>query len=150
MGWKAQAVSLVPLSHLAKVLRHPNDAKLIQALTKEKLPARRHIIKYEFGLSSGHRMLAVLNGFYQKFRTWPCRILIDNGMAIAFEKEILTTLGWEMLNKKLEVIPAQAGTLLAEGANGEQYDYSEDACDLNSTMTPNADIWLWGVAVANG
>ncbi|MCG7602130.1 NUDIX hydrolase [Halomonas sp. McH1-25] len=34
MGWESQAVSLVPRSLLAEVLKHPNDAAILEALRK--------------------------------------------------------------------------------------------------------------------
>lgn len=147
MGWKAQAVSLVPLPLLKQVLRHPNDKKLVEALIAEMRPARRDIIKYQFGLTSGHRIVAVLNSFRKRFGDWPCRLLIGYGMASALQEEVLTPLGWEMLNERLELVIIEDAELIAVGVNGEQCDYSSDACELHSDQKPRADEWLWGITV---
>ena len=67
MGWESQGVSLVPLVMLGEILTHPNDASLVKVLQQEQRPARRDIIKYQFGLTSGFRILATINGFRRKY-----------------------------------------------------------------------------------
>lgn len=145
MGWESQATSLVPLSMLGNFLTHPNDASLVKALQQEKRPARRDIIKYEFGLSSGHRILAALHGFYRKYGIWPSRLLLERGMGEALMTGVLTSLGWNLMAEKLEIVLIDEGTVIVEGGNGERCDYCIDNCDVS--IGPRADEWLWGTRI---
>lgn len=140
MGWESQGASLVPLDLLGGILTHKNDGPLVQALQQEKRPARRHIIKYEFGLTSGQRILSTINGFRRRTGEWPTRLLIDRGTANAIKDEILTPLGWKMLESKLKIELIEAGTLFAE-KDGNRFEY-----DADHTVPPDnerADVWIW-------
>jgi 8-oxo-dGTP pyrophosphatase MutT (NUDIX family) len=149
MGWETQGVSLVPLAMLGDVLNHPNDAPLVKALQQEQRPARRDIIKYQFGLTSGFRILATINGFHRKHGVWPCRLLMDKGMANAIANDVLTPLGWQMMSSKLEIVTVDEGTVIAEGKHGEKCDYNNDPCEPVPTTGPRADEWIWGFAVVD-
>lgn len=147
MGWESQATSLVPLAMLGQVLTHPNDAPLVKALQQEKRPAWRDIIKYEFGLASGRRILSTINGFRRKYGEWPSRLLMDKGMADAIKAEILTPLGWALLASKLELVRIEEGTLFAENSKKQIFEY-----DADHTIPPaseRADVWLWGIKLDN-
>jgi ADP-ribose pyrophosphatase YjhB (NUDIX family) len=147
MGWESQKVSLIPLSMLGDILTHPNDAPLVRALQQESRPARRHIIKYEFGLTSGFRILATINGFRQKYGVWPHRLLMDTVMADTLRKDILTSLGWAMMEKKLEIVPTRDGSVVAEGNDASRCDYNTDPVEHIPTEEHRADEWLWGTRV---
>ena len=149
MGWESQSVSLVPLARLKGLLSNINDAPLVKAMQQEKLPARRHIIKYEFGLTSGFRILATINGFYRKYGAWPQRLLMEKVMADAIQHHTLTPLGWAMMESKLDVLQIDQGTVIAEGRNGEQCDYNIHPGEQVPATGPRADEWIWGTQVAN-
>lgn len=149
MGWESQGVSLVPLAMLGDILNHPNDAPLVKALQKEPRPARRDVIKYQFGLTSGFRILATINGFYRKYGVWPQRLLMENNMANAIMNEVLTPLGWQMITSKMEVVAIEDGTVIVEGEDGASCDYNVDFCEQIPASGPRADEWIWGFRVAS-
>jgi ADP-ribose pyrophosphatase YjhB (NUDIX family) len=149
MGWESQAVSLVPLAMLGDILTHANDAPLVEALQQEQRPARRDIIKYQFGLTSGFRILATLHGFHRKYGMWPHRLLMEKAMANAIVNNVLTPLGWQMLTSKLEIVAIDEGTVIAEGKDGASCDYNIDPCEQVPAIGPRADEWIWGFRIAN-
>lgn len=147
MGWESQGVSLAPLAMLGDVLTHPNDVHLVRALQQEQRPARRDIIKYQFGLASAFRILATINGYRRKYGAWPRRILMDAGMARSIMHEVLTPLGWNMLATKLEIVEVAEGTVIVEGEDGERCDYNVDSCEIAPGSGVRADVWIWGLQV---
>ncbi len=149
MGWESQGVSLVPLAMLGDILTHPNDVPLVKALQLEKRPAKRDIIKFEFGLASGSRILATINGFRRKYGSWPCRLLVNKDMASAIAKDVFTPLGWQMMVSKFEIVTIDEGTVIAEGKDGASCDYNIDPCEQIPAIGPRADEWIWGFRVAN-
>ena len=143
MDWESQGVSLVPLAMLGEVLTHPNDAPLVMALQNEKRPARRDIIKYEFGLTSAYRKLSTVNGFRRKYGVWPQRLLMERGMADAIKAEILTPLGWAMMANKLQIIAIDKGTVIAQAEDRLHFEYA--AHRASPPDEERADVWIWGV-----
>lgn len=149
MGWESQAVSLVPLAKLAEVLTHRNDVPLVKALQQERRPALRHIIKYQYGLSSGWRIVATINGYHRKYGAWPVRLFLDAGMAGAIRNEVLTPLGWAIMASKLDIVPVENGGTIAEGPNGARCDYNVDPGEQIPSTGPHAEEWIWGIRLSH-
>ena len=61
----------------------------------------------------------------------------------AIPKEILTPLGWEMLNQRLEIVAVDEGSIFAEGSAAERYEYDGDCSHLQDG--PSVTFWIWGV-----
>ena len=108
-----------------------------------KTPERSDILKYR-SLSSGVRILAAACGFRNAFGYWPTRILLHRGMADAIKDHVLTPLGWKMLASKLDLVPIDEGTVIAEGSSGPRHEYGgEGELDIVA-----AELWIWGVRLS--
>ena len=142
MGWETQATHLVPMEQLAQFVSHANDECVIQSLRELPRLSQSDIVSYQWGLSSAHRILATIAGFRRQYGHWPKRLLMDRGMVEGIPKDILTPLGWDLLNQKLEIVTIDEGTLFAEGAAGERCEYG-DHVHLNEG--PSVTFWIWGV-----
>jgi ADP-ribose pyrophosphatase YjhB (NUDIX family) len=144
MDWETQAVNLVPRASLEILLNHKNDKKIVDAF--QSCPAlliKSQIIKYEFGLMSGERILATISAYRHRFGMWPTRLLIDQGMVTAVKEKILTPLGWEMLTGRIKMMRCVTGTLFAEGPEG-RIEYGNHSF---TTQEPRPDVWIWGIQV---
>jgi hypothetical protein len=145
MGWESQAVHLIPKASLANILSHTNDKPVIEALMSINLAlTKSDIVKYQWGLTSGHRILATISGYRLRFANWPTKVLMDEGMANAIRDEVLTPLGWELLSQKIELIPCDVQTVFAEGPEGT-FEYGDHT---HRTDKLRPDIWIWGVEIA--
>ncbi|MBL0245044.1 MAG: NUDIX hydrolase [Rhodoferax sp.] len=142
MGWETQATHLVPMEQLAQFVSHANDEIVIQSLRELSRLSKSDIVSYQWGLSSAHRILATIAGFRRQYGHWPKRLLMDRGMVEGIPKDILTPLGWGMLNQKLEIVTIDEGTLFVEGASGERFEYD---AQFNLKEGPSVTFWLWGV-----
>lgn len=146
MGWKSQAVYLIPRDKLPRLLDNPMDLLILEnLLSYSKSLSVKDIIAYEFGLTSGHRILAVISNYRHRHHSWPTRILMDQGMADAIKDKVLTPLGWKLLNDKVQVIFADISTVYAEGLEG-RVEYGEHT-HLSDRGGERPDIWLWGIDV---
>ena len=110
---------------------------------RKKPPKRSDILKY-WTLSSGNRILATASGFRNAFGCWPTRILLHRGMADAIKEDILTTLGWQMLASKFDLMPIEKGTVIAEGANSQRHEYGDEG----EPDIVAAELWIWGVRLS--
>jgi ADP-ribose pyrophosphatase YjhB (NUDIX family) len=144
MGWESQAVSLVPKWDLKEHLKNPSDLPV-----QEKLSAyspsltQKDIILGEFGLTSGHRILATISGYRHRFHHWPTKILMSEGVANGIKESILTPLGWRMLNSKITLVLCDLPSIYAEGPGG-RFEYG-DHTHLNDKGEDRPDIWIWGI-----
>jgi ADP-ribose pyrophosphatase YjhB (NUDIX family) len=143
MGWESQAAHLVPMSKLAQFVSHANDEIVIQSLRERPRLSQSDIVSYEWGLDSVHRILATIAGFRRQYGYWPKRLLLDRGMFDVIPKEILTPLGWETLNQRLEIVAIEAGDIYAEGNEGERFQYDAEHHHLQEG--PSVCFWIWGV-----
>ena len=142
MGWESQGTHLVPMEQLAQFVSHANDEIVIKSLRDQPSLSKSDIISYQWGLSSAHRILATIAGFRRQYGHWPTRLLMNRDMVEAMIKDILTPLGWDMLNQKLEIVPIDEGTLFAEGAAGERREYGDQD---HLRDGPSVTFWIWGV-----
>jgi len=148
MGWESQATHLVPMAQLAQFVSHANDEVLVQALRAMPRFSKSEIVSYQWGLDSVHRILATIAGFRRKYGHWPKRLLLDRGMFEVVPKEILSPLGWKMLNQKLDIVSIDDGTIYASGDKGELFEY--DAEHFHLQDGPSVCFWIWGVELLNG
>lgn len=143
MGWESQAVSLVPQSKLGQFASHANDEIVVRSLRDRLCLSTSDIVSYQWGLSSVHRILAAVAGFRRQYGHWPKRILVDRGMVEAIPMHILTPLGWELLNQKLEIVTIDEGEVFAEGSAGERFQYGDHFPLMQEG--PPVSFWIWGV-----
>jgi ADP-ribose pyrophosphatase YjhB (NUDIX family) len=142
MGWESQATHLVPLAVLAQFVSHTNDEIVVRSLREMPRLSQSDIVSYQWGLDSVRRILATVAGFRKQYGHWPQRLLMDRGMVEAIPAQILTPLGWNMLNHKLEIIRIDEGTLFAEGAAGQRFEYVDH---FHLQEGPSVTFWIWGV-----
>ncbi len=143
MGWESQAVSLVPQSKLGQFSSHTNDEIVVRSLRERPRFSASDIVSYQWGLSSVHRILAAVAGFRRQYGHWPKRILVNRGMVEAIPMHILTPLGWELLNQKLEIVTIDEGEVFAEGAADERFQYGDHFPLMQEG--PSVSFWIWGV-----
>jgi 8-oxo-dGTP pyrophosphatase MutT (NUDIX family) len=146
MCWESQATHLVPMAQLAQFVSHPNDEIAVQSLREMPSISKSDIVSYQWGLASVHRILAAVVGYRRQFDCWPKRILMDRGMFEAIPREILTPLGWKMLNEKLEILATDDGTVVAEGSQG-RFEY--DGNHQHLQYGPSVEFWIWGANLGN-
>lgn len=142
MGWESQGVSLIPVALLAQIAAHPNDEAVIAAVRAMPRWSKSSIVSDPYGLSSVHRILATIAGFRRQYGHWPMRMLMDRGMFEAIPEAVLTPLGWEILNQKLEIGAIDEGTVFAEGPDNERFEYGEH---YHLQEGPSVCFWIWGV-----
>jgi ADP-ribose pyrophosphatase YjhB (NUDIX family) len=142
MEWESQGTHLVPMAQLAQFVSHPNDEIVVQSLRQLPRMSKSDIVSYQWGLDSVRRILATIAGFRRQYGHWPKRLLMDRGMVEAIPAQILTPLGWDMLNQKLEIIPIDEGTLFGEGSAGERFEYGDH---FHLKEGPSVTFWIWGV-----
>ena len=143
MCWESQAVHLVPRTNLAKYLTNANDEPLLaKLLSRTTALTKDDIVKYEFGLTSGHRILEAVRGYRSRFGKWPTRLLMWDRMADAIQRDTLTDLGWAMLVSKMEVVRIPEGAVIVEGKSGNKFEYGEAYEPLPDAKS--ADMWIWG------
>lgn len=142
MGWESQATHLVPMGQLAQFVAHPNDEIVVGALRSLPQLSESDILSSPSGLSSVHRILATIAGFRRQYGYWPTRLLLDGGMCEAVPRDLLTPLGWTMLNQKLDIVPIDEGTIYAEGPGPERFEYGDH---FHLQEGPSVCFWIWGV-----
>ncbi len=142
MCWESQSTHLVPMAQLARFVSHPNDEIVVRSLREMARLSESDIVSDQWGLSSVHRVLATVAGFRRQYGHWPKRILMDRGMVEAIPKYVLTPMGWDMLNRKLEIVTIDEGTLFAEGDAGERCEYGDH---FHLQEGPSVTFWIWGV-----
>jgi len=145
-SWESQAVHLVPRAMLAGLLTHPNDKPLADVLCDSPAaPSREKLLK-SWTLDSATRIVATINGYRSRFGKWPDTVLIDSGTFEAIPKYVLTPLAWQMLNSKVKLVSIEEGTVLAEGPEGRvEYEGGYQT----PTEGPRADVWIWGISLAD-
>lgn len=94
-------------------------------------------------LMSARRILLTINAFKARHGCWPTRLFIQQGMADGLQRDVLTRIGWSRLLEKVEVIPFEKGTVIAEDADGHRFDFED--YDHSRSIEEGADEWLWGV-----
>ena len=142
MGWESQATHLVPMSQLAQFVSHTNDEVVVQALRSVPSLSESDILSSTSRLSSVHRILATVAGFRRQYGHWPTRLLLDCGMYEAVPRDILTPLGWKVLNQKLDIVAFDEGTIYAEGSGTERFEYGDH---FHLQEGPSVCFWIWGV-----
>lgn len=147
MAWESQAVHLVPMAQLAQFVAHPNDEVVVQALRSLPQLCASDILSSSFGLTSVHRILATVAGFRSRYWGWPTRLLLDRGMVEAIPRDILTPVGWQMLNQKMDIVAIDEGTLYAEGKDGQRFEYNAEQFHLQDG--PSVCWWIWGVELVD-
>ncbi len=148
MGWESQATHLVPRSQLAKFVTHKNDQAVLAALDRLLPPSLGwEDILNSPTLTSGHRILATINGFRRRYGNWPTVLRIHRGMANELKAHTLTATAWLMLETKVQIMLIDQGTLYAEG-NGHQFEY--DADHSIPSDRDRADVWIWGNKLVEG
>lgn len=147
MEWESQAAHLAPMDQLAQFVAHPNDEVVVQALRNLPRLSKSDIVSYQWGLDSVNRILATIAGFRRKYGQWPKRLLLDRGMFDVIPKEILSPLGWTMLNQKLDIVAFDEGTIYAEGPGAGRFEY--DAEHIHLQAGPSVCFWIWGVELVN-
>ena len=145
MGWETQAVHLVPRAALADFLTHKNDLPLLKALNEMPIkPPSRHEILLTSTLTSATRIVAAINGYRNKHEKWPCRVLMNADMSDAIQTQVMTPLGWTMLERKVELVKIDEGTVIAEGNDGTRFEY--DSVHFSQPQDiQRADVWIWGL-----
>ena len=147
MGWESQAAHLLPMDQLPAFVSHDSDKIVVQSLRALPRLSKSDIVSYQWGLTSVHRILATLAGFRRHYGYWPIRLLLDRDMLEVIPKEVLTPLGWKILNQRLEIVPIEAGDMYAEGSEGERFEYNAEHFHLHEG--PSVCFWIWGVELVD-
>lgn len=95
--------------------------------------------------NSTMRVVATLAGFRARYGRWPEAIDIDPGMLAAMATELLTPLGFFLLQSKLEVTTHVSGTVVArssqQGEPVQKFEYGE-TCDRPEISSSAVADWL--------
>lgn len=146
MDWESQAVRLLPKSHLSEYLKNPADLPVIGRLSMSQIKyGVRDIVAGEFGLTSGHRILATISAYRHRFHQWPAKLLISEELFNGIKEGELTSLGLDMLLSKVNVILCDVTSIYAEGTDG-RVEYG-DHTHLTDLGEERPDVWIWGINV---
>ena len=146
MAWESQAVHLVPMAQLAQFVAHQNDEVVTLAIRNLSRLSKSDIVSYQWGLGSVHRILATIAGFRRQYGHWPRRLLLDRGMFEAVPRDILSPIGWNVLNQKLDIVAFDEGTIYAEGPGTERFEYGDH---FHLQEGPSVCFWIWGVELVD-
>lgn len=94
-------------------------------------------------LGSARRIIFTINAFKTRYGNWPSRLLLQDAMADGLQRDVLTRIGWSRLLEKVEVIPFEKGTVIAEDGEGHRFDYED--YDHSQPQEGGADEWIWGI-----
>ncbi len=142
MEWESQATHLVPMAQLAQFASHANDEVVVKTLRSLPQLSESDILSSTSGLAAVHRILATIAGFRRQYGCWPTRLLLNRGMCEAVPRDLLTPLGWKLLNQKLDIVSIDEGTLYAEGPGSERFEYGDH---FHLQEGPSVCFWIWGV-----
>ena len=94
-------------------------------------------------LASARRIIFTINAFKTRYGHWPSRLLLQEAMTDGLQRDVLTRIGWSRLLEKVEIIPFEKGTVIAEDGQGHRFDYE----DYDHSLPPkgDADEWIWGI-----
>jgi hypothetical protein len=90
------------------------------------------------------RMLKTVGGFKAKHGHWPKRLRLPADALKLLRNSALTTLGFQLLNAKLQLLAENIDTLIAEDDNGLRLEYGEENLS-EGDLFGTADEWVWGV-----
>lgn len=148
MGWESQAVHLVSRESLTKHVTHPNDKQLLEILLRYPVELKAHdILRNQYGLTSGHRVLAAISGYRHQTGKWPTRILMDEHSIGGIRNGVFTPLGWKLLNQKVQITSCDVLTIYAEGQEG-RVEYG-DHTHLTDEGDERPDVWIWGIKLTD-
>jgi len=124
-------------------MRKIQDATLLSPLLRKrsvqpKIPER--VARLPGGYLA--RTLETLNGFKDKYGHWPTKLRLPATALEALRDKHLTPPGFQTLQSKLELIPAENEGLVAEDEAGLRFDYTKEGW-LGRKPPPGSDEWLW-------
>jgi hypothetical protein len=90
------------------------------------------------------RMLKTIGGFKTKHGHWPTRMRLPANAFKLLQNSALTTLGFQLLTAKLQLVAEEIGTLIAEDNNRLRLEYGEEN-PSEGDLFGGADEWIWGV-----
>jgi len=114
--------------------------------TERNSVSKADIVIYQYGTGSLPRLLDTINVFRKKYGHWPTQVNVNSEMLDAIKNEILSPLGWEMLEGSIELIPIDEGTIIATDGAQNEYEYNSEHITPASNKV-SADYWIWGCEV---
>jgi hypothetical protein len=90
------------------------------------------------------RMLKTIGGFKAKHGHWPIRLRLPADALKLLRDSALTTLGFQLLTAKVQLIAEDIDILIAEDASGLRLNYGEEN-PPEGDLFVGADEWLWSV-----
>ncbi len=114
--------------------------------TERNTLSKADIVIYKYGIGSLPRLLDTINVFRKKYGHWPTKAYVNSDMLDAIKNEILSPLGWEMLEEKITLTAINQGTIIAADDSRNEYEY--DAKHFTPVShEESADYWIWGCEV---
>jgi hypothetical protein len=114
--------------------------------TERNTLSKADIVIYQYGTGSLPRLLDAINMFRKKYGHWPTKVNVQNGMLDAIKNEILSPLGWKMLEESITLVGINEGKVIASDDSQNEYEY--DAKHITpASNEESADYWIWGCEV---
>jgi len=114
--------------------------------TERNSVSKADIVIYQYGTGSLPRLLDTINVFRKKYGHWPTKVEVNSDMLDAIKNEILSPLGWKMLEGIITLIAINEGTIIATDDSRNEYEYDSEHITPASNEK-SADYWIWGCEV---
>jgi hypothetical protein len=72
------------------------------------------------------RVCAAIDGFRSRYGRWPARVRLFPGSLEDIRDHILTPPGFAVVSSILELVADEHAPMIAEGAEGESYNYGQE------------------------
>lgn len=72
------------------------------------------------------RVCAAIDGFRARYGRWPARVRLFPAALDGLREHVLTPEGFAVVASVIELVPDAAAPMIAEGAEGESYNYGRE------------------------
>jgi hypothetical protein len=86
------------------------------------------------------RLCAAVDGFRHRYGRWPTRIRVFPA-SLGFLRDLFTDEDFAAITAKVELVPDEAGSMVAEDEDGASYNYGREGF-LGARPSPCAAEWF--------
>ena len=97
---------------------------------------------FKSGSGVTNRFIEAMNGFKTKFGYWPTSIEAEDRTIAFLATNVLTPLGFFLVQSKVELVIGEDGKILAKGREGDTFDYGDEGYRTEVKHKHDALVWL--------
>jgi hypothetical protein len=95
------------------------------------------------------RVCAAIDGFRTRYSRWPARVRLLPAALDALRDHVLTPQGFAVVASVVELVPDEAAPMIAEGAEGELYNYGREGFPRPGPEEPARDWFGQAILLPN-